>query len=103
MRSLFRLHGTGGELPRARLVLPVLHSVICHEHAHIQNDECGAPEFFFSNGTKLSRARREWEAHGGGIAELASRRTDIITEPRRRQPTQSTNSAPSTQRANWRP
>src|SRR5260221_10835231 len=28
------------------------HSVICHEHAHIMDDECGAPEFF-SNGTKL--------------------------------------------------
>lgn len=28
------------------------HSVICHEHAHIQTDECGAPEFF-SGGVKL--------------------------------------------------
>jgi threonine aldolase len=28
------------------------HSVICHELAHVETDECGAPEFF-SNGTKL--------------------------------------------------
>jgi threonine aldolase len=28
------------------------HSVICHEHAHISTDECGAPEFF-SGGSKL--------------------------------------------------
>ena len=28
------------------------HSVICHEQAHIQTDECGAPEFF-SGGAKL--------------------------------------------------
>ncbi|MEI6713437.1 MAG: low specificity L-threonine aldolase [Verrucomicrobiota bacterium] len=28
------------------------HSVITHESAHIETDECGAPEFF-SNGTKL--------------------------------------------------
>jgi threonine aldolase len=28
------------------------HSVICHDHAHIQTDECGAPEFF-SGGAKL--------------------------------------------------
>jgi threonine aldolase len=27
-------------------------SIICHELAHIETDECGAPEFF-SNGTKL--------------------------------------------------
>jgi threonine aldolase len=28
------------------------HSIICHELAHIETDECGAPEFF-SNGTKI--------------------------------------------------
>ena len=28
------------------------HGVICHEHAHIQTDECGAPEFF-TKGSKL--------------------------------------------------
>jgi threonine aldolase len=28
------------------------HSVICHDLAHIETDECGAPEFF-SNGTKI--------------------------------------------------
>jgi len=28
------------------------HSVVCHEMAHIETDECGAPEFF-SNGTKI--------------------------------------------------
>lgn len=28
------------------------HSVICHDLAHVETDECGAPEFF-SNGTKL--------------------------------------------------
>ncbi len=28
------------------------HSVVCHENAHIQTDECGAPEFF-TDGSKL--------------------------------------------------
>src|SRR5215467_3361171 len=28
------------------------HSVICHQQAHIQTDECGAPEFF-TGGSKL--------------------------------------------------
>jgi threonine aldolase len=28
------------------------HSVICHEHSHVDTDECGAPEFF-SGGSKL--------------------------------------------------
>src|ERR1700722_20930727 len=28
------------------------HSVVCHQQAHIQTDECGAPEFF-TRGSKL--------------------------------------------------
>lgn len=32
------------------------HSVLCHEHAHIETDECGAPEFF-SGGAKLIPTR----------------------------------------------
>jgi len=36
------------------------HSIICHEHAHIENDECGACEFF-TRGSKLIPTRG---AHG---------------------------------------
>jgi threonine aldolase len=53
------------------------HSVICHDLAHVETDECGAPEFF-SNGTKLLHV------HGpGGKFDLAevertiTRRSDI--------------------------
>jgi threonine aldolase len=38
-------------LALAQLCQP-FHSVICHEHAHIQTDECGSPEFF-TRGSKL--------------------------------------------------
>ncbi len=67
------------------------HSVICHEHAHIIDDECGAPEFF-SNGTKLLGAPG---VHGkiapAAITELASKRTDIhYPKPRVVSLTQST-------------
>jgi threonine aldolase len=67
------------------------HSVICHEHAHIIDDECGAPEFF-SNGTKLLGAPGE---HGkitpAAIAQIASKRTDIhYPKPRVISLTQST-------------
>jgi threonine aldolase len=67
------------------------HSVICHEHAHIIDDECGAPEFF-SNGTKLLGAPGE---HGklspGEIERLALKRTDIhYPKPRVVSLTQST-------------
>jgi threonine aldolase len=67
------------------------HSVICHELAHVVNDECGAPEFF-SNGTKLLGAPGE---HGkiapDAIAQVASKRTDIhYPKPRVVSLTQST-------------
>src|SRR5471030_2994008 len=67
------------------------HSVICHEHAHIIDDECGAPEFF-SNGTKLLGAPGE---HGklapAEIERLALKRTDIhYPKPRVVSLTQST-------------
>jgi threonine aldolase len=53
------------------------HSVICHEHAHIIDDECGAPEFF-SNGTKLLGASGEnGKITPAAIAQIASKRTDI--------------------------
>ena len=48
----FTFNGTAANsLALASLCRPH-HSVICHEMAHIQTDECGAPEFF-SGGAKL--------------------------------------------------
>lgn len=53
------------------------HSILCHNLAHVETDECGAPEFF-SNGTKVLLLPGE-----GGKIELSSlektvkRRTDL--------------------------
>lgn len=53
------------------------HSIICHQVAHVETDECGAPEFF-SNGTKLLLASGE---HGKltpeAIDGLVRRRSDV--------------------------
>ena len=47
----FVFNGTAANaLALAQLCQP-FHSVICHEYAHIETDECGAPEFF--SGSKL--------------------------------------------------
>ena len=53
------------------------HSIVCHRLAHVETDECGAPEFF-SHGAKLLVA----EGHNGkldpaGVKEVVTRRTDI--------------------------
>lgn len=67
------------------------HSVLCHDVAHIEKDECGAPEFF-ANGSKLlllpgSNGKLTPE----GIEEAVLRRTDIhYPKPRLVSVTQST-------------
>jgi threonine aldolase len=53
------------------------HSVIVHESAHVETDECGAPEFF-SNGTKLLLGT----GNGGrlspeAVEQLITKRRDI--------------------------
>jgi len=52
----FAFNGTAANaLALAQLCQP-FHSVLCHEHAHIENDECGACEFF-TRGSKLIPTR----------------------------------------------
>ena len=53
------------------------HSALCHEVAHVEKDECGAPEFF-SNGTKLILLPgANGKLTPAGIEEAVHRRTDI--------------------------
>jgi threonine aldolase len=53
------------------------HSVLCHSVAHVETDECGAPEFF-CNGTKLLQLPGEdGRLTPAGIEEAVKRRTDI--------------------------
>ena len=53
------------------------HSIICHEVAHIETDECGAPEFF-NNGVKLLTAPgANGKITPASVAHLALKRNDI--------------------------
>lgn len=53
------------------------HGVICSDTAHVETDECGAPEFF-SNGSKLLVARAvDGKLSPESIHELAAKRQDI--------------------------
>ena len=50
---VFRHHGHGGECAGARQPVPPWGTVFCHRNAHIEVDECGAPEFY-GGGLKLA-------------------------------------------------
>lgn len=59
------------------------HSIICHELAHIETDECGAPEFF-SNGTKLLVVEGEsGKVTPADVDSLAFKRSDLHFPPPR--------------------
>jgi threonine aldolase len=52
-------------------------AVICTDTAHVETDECGAPEFF-SNGSKLLLApHRHGKLTSAGVLEVITRRTDV--------------------------
>ncbi len=67
------------------------HSVICHEKAHVETDECGGPEFF-THGTKLLLAKgNQGKIQPEDIEEIVTRRSDIhYPKPRVISLTQST-------------
>src|SRR5690349_11287798 len=48
----FVFNGTAANSLALAAMCQSYHSVIAHDLAHIETDECGAPQFF-SNGTKL--------------------------------------------------
>jgi len=73
----FAFNGTAANSLALASLCQSFHSVICSETAHVETDECGAPEFF-SNGSKLLVAP---SANGKltpeAIRSIALKRTDI--------------------------
>ncbi len=73
----FVFNGTAANSLALASLCQSYHSVICHELAHVETDECGGPEFF-SNGSKLLPA----SGAGGkltpqAVGEVIGRRSDI--------------------------
>ncbi|HXE08881.1 MAG TPA: low specificity L-threonine aldolase [Acidobacteriaceae bacterium] len=73
----FVFNGTAANSLALAALCQSYHSVICHEAAHVETDECGGPEFF-SNGSKLLIARGEdGKLAAPDVETLVLRRTDI--------------------------
>ncbi|MBS2033484.1 low specificity L-threonine aldolase [bacterium] len=87
----FVFNGTAANSLALASLCQSYHSVICHELAHVETDECGAPEFF-SNGTKLLLAAGELgKLHPDEVERLVRKRTDIhYPKPKTLSITQST-------------
>src|SRR3989442_9574057 len=73
----FVFNGTAANSLSLASMCQSYHSILCHEIAHVEADECGAPEFF-SNGTKvLLLSGANGKIDPAGIERMVKRRTDI--------------------------
>ena len=73
----FVFNGTSANALALASMCQSYHSIVCHELAHVETDECGAPEFF-SNGTKVLLAKgADGKIDPAAVAHLVERRTDI--------------------------
>lgn len=87
----FVFNGTAANCLALSAMCQSYHSILCHETAHIEADECGGPEFF-SNGTKILLLKGEnGKISPAEIEKTAKKRTDIhFPKPRVVSITQST-------------
>jgi len=77
LELFFVFNGTAANSLALASLCQSYHGVICVDQAHVETDECGAPEFF-SNGSKLLVARSaDGKLTPAAIHELATKRDDI--------------------------
>ena len=77
LELFFVFNGTAANSLALASLCQSYHGVICADQAHVETDECGAPEFF-SNGSKLLVARSEdGKLTPASIHEIATKRQDI--------------------------
>lgn len=73
----FVYNGTSANALALSSMCKSYHSIICSELAHIETDECGAPEFF-SNGAKILLGRSDnGKISSKNTEEIILRRSDI--------------------------
>ncbi len=73
----FVFNGTAANSLSLASLCQSYHSILCHQSAHVETDECGAPEFF-SNGTKLLLlSGADGKIDPASIEPMVKRRLDI--------------------------
>lgn len=73
----FVFNGTAANSLALASICQSYNSILCHEHAHIETAECGAPEFF-SNGSKvLLLPGASGKIDPNAIEGVAKKRTDL--------------------------
>jgi threonine aldolase len=87
----FAFNGTAANSLALASLCQSYHSVICAESAHVETDECGAPEFFSGGSKLLTASGSDNKLTPESIRRVAANRTDIhFPKPRVVTITQST-------------
>lgn len=73
----FVFNGTSANSLAVASACTPFESVLCHEHAHLFNDECGAPGFFAHGTTLVPLPGQNGKLTIGEIERAATRRTDV--------------------------
>jgi threonine aldolase len=87
----FTFNGTAANSLALAALCQSYHSVICHELAHIETDECGAPEFYSAGAKLLTVPGEQGRISPDSIEYTVHRRKDIhYPKPRALSLTQAT-------------
>ena len=73
----FVFNGTSANSLAVAATCRPFESVLCHEHSHLLNDECGAPGFFSGATSLVPLPGRDGKLDPAAIRAGATRRTDI--------------------------
>jgi threonine aldolase len=73
----FVFNGTAANSLSLAALARSYHAIICHEVAHVQTDECGAPEFFSGGAKLLPLPGAGAKLPAAAVLELITRRDDL--------------------------
>src|SRR3954467_7155409 len=73
----FVFNGTAANSLSLASLCQSYHSILCHEVAHVETDECGAPEFFTTGMKVLQLPGENGKIDPAGIERMVKKRNDI--------------------------
>lgn len=73
----FVFNGTSANSLAVAATCAPFESVICHEHAHLGTDECGAPGFFAHGTSLVPLPGHQGKLHYADVDRAATRRSDV--------------------------
>lgn len=76
----FVFNGTAANALALAQVCQSYHGIICHERAHLQTDECGAPEFFASGAKLLLAGGANGKIDINVAAEIIARQGELHSQ-----------------------